>query len=156
VKVLTLIQPWATCIVEGPKRVENRSWQPPEKMIGQAILLHAGRKFDHDAHRFILKRVDRRYRPHFERGPEFFPSGQIIGMARIARVVTDPLKLPVDQVQWFFGPFGWLLEDVVRFSPGIHAMGALNLWECPAHVLDNLDPHPDDAEIAARYLRRAG
>ena len=38
-KCLTVQQPWAWCIVHGPKRIENRSWQSHYR---GPLLIHAG------------------------------------------------------------------------------------------------------------------
>lgn len=41
-KVLSVQQPWASLIVAGIKKVENRSWQP--KVVPGRILIHASKK----------------------------------------------------------------------------------------------------------------
>lgn len=43
-KAITLWPEWAACVLYAGKRVENRSWRPPEKLIGQRLALHAGAK----------------------------------------------------------------------------------------------------------------
>ena len=43
-KALTLHQPWASLIAEGPKTVETRSWSAPAWVIGQRIAIHAGKR----------------------------------------------------------------------------------------------------------------
>lgn len=43
---LTIRQPWAYCITHGTKRVENRSWKPPSKIIGERIAIHTSQKLD--------------------------------------------------------------------------------------------------------------
>lgn len=42
-KVITLIQPWATLIALGEKQIETRSWST--KYRGE-IAIHAGKKID--------------------------------------------------------------------------------------------------------------
>jgi hypothetical protein len=46
---LTIRQPYASAIVAGIKKVENRSWHPPAHILGQRILIHAGLRVDRDA-----------------------------------------------------------------------------------------------------------
>lgn len=46
---LTVKQPWAWAIVHSTKRVENRTWPPPDKIIRQRIAIHAGATFDRSA-----------------------------------------------------------------------------------------------------------
>lgn len=38
---LTIRQPWCALIVHGSKRLETRSWPPPEKLIGRDLAIHA-------------------------------------------------------------------------------------------------------------------
>jgi len=45
-KAISLWQPWATLIVMGAKRVETRSWKPPEALIGKRIAIHASKRLD--------------------------------------------------------------------------------------------------------------
>ncbi len=40
---LTLTQPWATLMACGAKRVETRSWKPPDWLVGELVLIHAGK-----------------------------------------------------------------------------------------------------------------
>ena len=48
-KAITLHQPWASLIASGAKRIETRSWKPPDSLIGTEIAIHAGkRKFGGD------------------------------------------------------------------------------------------------------------
>ena len=41
---ITLHQPWATLIALGIKTVETRSWPAPERLLGQVIAIHAGKR----------------------------------------------------------------------------------------------------------------
>lgn len=45
-KAISLHQPWASLIMCGAKRVETRSWRPPEALIGQRIAIHAAKRID--------------------------------------------------------------------------------------------------------------
>ncbi|NOW46218.1 hypothetical protein FHW96_002376 [Novosphingobium sp. SG751A] len=42
-KALTIWQPWASLITAGAKPYEFRSWRPPASLIGQRIVIHAGK-----------------------------------------------------------------------------------------------------------------
>ena len=48
-KALTLWEPWASAIIHGPKRIENRPWKPWDSVMGQRIAIHAGKRYDADA-----------------------------------------------------------------------------------------------------------
>ena len=41
---ITLHQPWASLIALGVKTVETRSWPAPERLLGQTIAVHAGKR----------------------------------------------------------------------------------------------------------------
>lgn len=43
-KAISLHQPWASLIMLGAKRVETRSWRPPEALIGQRVMIHAAKR----------------------------------------------------------------------------------------------------------------
>lgn len=43
-KALTLHQPWASLVALGIKSIETRSWAPPKALIGERLLVHAGRR----------------------------------------------------------------------------------------------------------------
>lgn len=60
----------------------------------------------------------------------------ILGTARIVEFVElgqlhphGALKSP-----WFFGPFGWILEEIRPLAEPVPCKGALGLWTVPAHV----------------------
>jgi hypothetical protein len=142
VLALTLIRPWPRAIFAEsprPKRVENRTWAPPAgTVVGQHIAIHAGKKWDEQAAVFIRDQG-------VELGPEAAVEGAIVGVVRVAKVVAlpdtaegkhaasigratitfDP-KLRADP--WFFGPVGWLLDDVVAIAQPVRAMGQQGLW----------------------------
>lgn len=49
-KAISLHQPWASLIMLGVKRVETRSWRPPESLIGERIAIHATKWIDACVH----------------------------------------------------------------------------------------------------------
>lgn len=118
-KAITLWQPWAWLIARGDKRVENRSWRPPQSLIGQRIAVHAG------------KRVDKSAIAHLrDLGialPAAYPLGMVVATAtlrearRIERIPRGELTL------WHSGPWCWELEDVEALRPE-PAMGHQGLW----------------------------
>ncbi len=97
-KALSINQPWAWCIVNGYKPVENRDWFTDER--GE-ILIHAGKKFDYDGWLWITKAFPNIPLPDVER----FDMGGIVGSAEIVDCVNqsdDP---------WFFGKFGFVMKN---------------------------------------------
>lgn len=43
---ITLWQPWAWAISDYTKRIENRTWAPPNWRKGQTMAIHAGATID--------------------------------------------------------------------------------------------------------------
>lgn len=153
-RALTLWRPWDEPVACGAKPVENRSWSPPKAIVGQVIAIHAGKTHDHDARGFI---IDRGYHL-LSLAESNRRAGAIVGVTRIVAAFTEgDLKFDtVDRFKgnelyverrtrvlespWFFGPWGWLLEDAIAIDP-VPCKGAMGLWRVP----------PD---VAAEVLRR--
>lgn len=111
-KALSIRQPWAWCIVNGFKGVENRDWDT--KFRGE-FLIHTGLKIDHEAYPFI------RSRGVNVPPPEQLYVGGIVGMARLINTVPvyDRRLLTAKDVPWFFGKYGFILDSAkpVEFMP---------------------------------------
>lgn len=50
-KALSIMQPWAHFVVVGLKDIENRSWRTT---FTGPILVHAGKRFDHAGHIWLM------------------------------------------------------------------------------------------------------
>jgi hypothetical protein len=129
---LTLQQPWATAIRDLGKRVENRSWRPPDRFVGEVIAIHAGRTFREDAADWLAARTGRMVRR------STVPLGAVVALARIKEVVTE------QDDPWFVGPYGWVLEDVVPLFP-VPCLGRQQLWRIPPAVRAEIE-----RELAAK------
>lgn len=101
-KALSILQPWAWCIVQGHKPVENRTWQT--KVRGW-IGIHAGKGFDRDGYDWIKDTFDSLSLP----AVSDFERGGIVGRARLVDCVDRNHDVRVSW--WFFGPYGFLLDD---------------------------------------------
>lgn len=112
-KALTLIRPWSWAITDGGKRVENRSWQPSWRGLrpGEPLLIHAGQRYDADGAVWMRNELG------LDVPSEAACQKGLVALARFERCVADPLALPDEQVRWFFGPYGWLLGDVIPWCP---------------------------------------
>ncbi len=128
-RFLSLSQPWLWAITDGPKRVENRTWAPPIDQIGRRFALHAAKSWD-DAgiSMFVKLGIEHPMRR------ELYDASAIVGVATIDRVVTEARTLQPRQVPWFFGPFGWILTDVVKLESPIPMKGAQGLRSLPDDV----------------------
>lgn len=97
-KALSINQPWAWCIVNGYKSVENRDW---ETRYRGTVLIHAGKKFDDDGYDFIKSRFLEIPLPPKDQ----IERGGIVGKADIVDCVSE-----MDD-PWFFGKHGFVLEN---------------------------------------------
>jgi hypothetical protein len=114
-KAITLVQPYATLIIDKRKRIETRSW--PTRHHSE-IAIHAGAKVNREA---CLR---------FGYDPDAIPRGAVLGIATLTECVQFPhRKAPPDQYGDFTpGRYGFLLADVRAFSKPIPAKGKLSLW----------------------------
>lgn len=142
-RAVTLHRPWSDAIVRGPKRVENRTWEPPRSMLGKTIAIHAGKRFDESAALGIAADPRIEWPPPMTDADS--PQG-IVGVAtlrgwldlRSDRARTAPESdeersavWVLRRSPWWVGPVGWWLDDVVAIEP-VPCRGAQGLWTVPA------------------------
>jgi hypothetical protein len=132
IRGLSLTRPWPFAFVAqpklhgvAPKRIENRTWLPPRKLIGHFIALHAAKSWDEDDREFIAETTGL-YVPSKAESPhsEIFAVCMLGGFVRHD---TD-YRLQPEQRKWFFGPYGWLIADFVRLRNPVPCTGAQGLW----------------------------
>jgi hypothetical protein len=136
-RALSLIEPWATLIALGAKRIETRSW--PTRFRGP-FLVHASRALprqnialcQREPIRGILAAAG--YPTHAA-----LPRGAIVGAARLVdcRLITPeteapPLERDVDHFSP--GRFAWYLTEPRRLAAPVPARGMLGFWRVPEPV----------------------
>lgn len=139
---LSIRQPWAQLVVDGHKNVENRSWDPPRRFIGQRIRIHAGKQRDaeglqeavdlwdyllvnegdHDAAN-RMRAARQAAAAMLERPPVH--TGALLGEATLAKVVQHATS------PWFFGPYGFVLTDPVAYKHPVRCRGRLGFFVTP-------------------------
>lgn len=132
IRGLTLWRPWPWSIVHGSKRIENRPWWS-DGLEGNWIALHAGKRWDDDGAAKI-----RAVHAEMSGSSDDHPLG-IAGVARVVGVIhrgNDSL-MRADQIRWYFGPYGWVLEEVTPINP-VPCRGAQGLWSLPDNVLETV------------------
>jgi hypothetical protein len=135
---LTLTCPWGS-IVLAHKPIENRDWPPPAWIIGKRIAIHAGKVFgDQDWLRAqeILRQFGINPIDAWEKWPHFQVRGAIIGTAVVSGFIDDADAERTDNHRspWFFGRFGWLLEDRRPLERPVYCRGLQKLWRIPAEL----------------------
>lgn len=139
-QALTLHQPWAWAIAHSDKRIENRSWSPPDGLIGKYLAIHAG----------VLPRTKAMRAEMMETsaaldGPDKedgFVFGAIVAVARVVRVLDKAPGMDSPHFEWWVGPFAWELDSVVALPTFVPARGQQGLWPLS----------PDElAEVKAQY-----
>lgn len=124
-RALSINQPWAWAIVYGGKRIENRKWKTSFR---GDFWIHAGLRYDKEGEEWIDTHFPeleiRTYLPNGKRSEEApFKMGGIIAKATMVDCV-DRSESP-----WFFGPYGFVLENVRDISTYIPCRGMLNFFK---------------------------
>lgn len=130
-KALTLWQPWASMVVFGKKRLENRPWFPPKSLIGSRFAIHAGKHYDKNVPEQYLAEVEAM--KHCDR-----IHGAIIGTAVLDFAISDPSGLSPELRRYWAGPVGWILFDVQPIVP-IDCRGYQKLWTVPPNIRKEID-----------------
>lgn len=133
VPALTLLNPWAHLIAHDTKRVENRTWLPPESLT--RLLIHAGKGWDDDGGWRSLAPDIAGVQP-----------SAVVAVADLAHACT--ISRYVDQVACDCGPWAmpgqyhWALANVRTLPEPVLCSGRLGLWR----------PAPDIIAAVAEQL----
>lgn len=125
-KALSIRQPWASLIVDGPKRIENRTWKTTRRGW---VLVHAGQvNDDWNAFHFCQRTTaaagisllaSSTVQDILRSSPA---RGGIIGAMRIDDCVETETS------PWFTGPWGFVIGAVVKL-PFLPVRGAQGFFE---------------------------
>ena len=121
-KALTIQQPWAWAIINGRKKIENRSWVTTYR---GTLLIHAGK-----GRNWLNNPIARDLCPDAPPENELI-FGAIIGAAEIVDCV------PIESVKhdpFASGPFCWMLSNAQRFQRPVSCVGKLGLWTPPSSI----------------------
>lgn len=132
-RALSIRQPWAWAIINAGKRIENRSRRVNYR---GPICIHASSTWKSvEYNSLIYASHDVVANDHWPEGvviPEWkrqnFPTGGIVATADLVDCVSHQPYAGIRKNQWFFGPYGLVLENVqpVEFIP---VKGALGLFK---------------------------
>ena len=123
-KALSLWQPWASLVADERKRIETRSWRPPQWLVGHTIAIHATQKVDRDA------------AEDFGYDAELIPRGAIVATARLDSWIqfTDENTEHISDEEkrygdFYPGRFGWILTDVRKFASPVPTRGHQGIFD---------------------------
>lgn len=128
-KTLSIKQPWASLIMCGVKRVENRTWSTPHR---GPLLIHASGKYDHAGVTFLEEKGI----AHLS--ADDAPRGAILGTVELVDVVDSRRQQSLfdngdehnlDEDPLAFGPVCWIVTDPRPLAEPIPTKGKLSLWE---------------------------
>src|SRR5262249_59773027 len=91
---LTIHQPWAALIMRGVKVHEYRNWPPPDSLLGQQFLVHAGRAAPSAEAVEVVARVTGESRDVARAWADALPRGVLLGVVRLLAVEPAPPARP--------------------------------------------------------------
>ena len=149
-KALTILQPWASLIQIGAKRIETRSWT---SIYRGPLAIHAGKGATTDVIRLTfvepfksaLNAAGYRLFSQLPRGA-LIATCQLVGVIPVYKITdhgvyqwTGPdgrdYRFDLTEQErafgdYTFGRYAWLLADVQALPTTVPVRGALGLWEC--------------------------
>lgn len=123
-RALTLHRPWDTAILEGTKRIENRSWRPKE--APGWLYLHSGTGWSQEGQVLLTQQ-------HLVPPDPYKQQGRIQGMIHVASFLA-PGEMSPDLTQMIWQQlncYGWVIDQVVLFdeqAPRVVTRGAQRVW----------------------------
>ena len=145
IKGLSLSRPWPWAFEhpETPKRIENRTLARPNWV--DWVALHAAKSWDAKGLKYIQRSC-----PEIPAKNGDHPQSQIFAVCRIQDCLTyDPWSTSPDSIKkyveplksqkmWVFGPYCWVITDLVMLKTPVPCSGARGLWDLPADVFEAL------------------
>jgi hypothetical protein len=134
-KVLTVLEPWASLIIHGHKRWEHRSWPTAHR---GPLAIHAGRRFG-PWQRLLCEQmpIERVLSAAGIRRPSDLPFGCILGAVTVIDCV--PASELEDGPPLVDSGFAWRLADPVRLPIPVPHRGQLGLCELPPEIAKILE-----------------
>lgn len=130
-KAITIRQPWASLIVHGLKRAENRSW--PTNYTGQLLIHAAKTKPDPRAIIYCEKELGVKTMRRIA-----LPTGLVIGVVNMLMCIhvpslNDDDKFPVGvnkalECPFLEGPYIFALANAVKFKTPFEMAGKLGIY----------------------------
>lgn len=133
-KCLSLMQPFATLVAIGAKRIETRAWATTWR---GPLAIHASARFP-PATRALCAQgpFAAALAQAGIHNPAGLPLGAVVAVCRLAdcRRITGGDRPPEPEASfgdYTPGRWAWVLDDVVMLTAPVPARGRLGLWEWP-------------------------
>jgi hypothetical protein len=136
VKGFSLIEPWASLVVLGKKRVETRSWRMPDWAKGLRVAIHASKSREAiedgtASELFDIAELE---------VPDKWNLGAIIGTVELVRCEpTETIRetlygMELDFGNYISGRFAWVMDQPHQITKPVPCRGMLGLWEVPKDI----------------------
>jgi activating signal cointegrator 1 len=156
-KAISLLQPWATLVVIGAKKIETRSWNT--KYRGP-LLIHASKKMG------ALQKALCEQTPFADalKDVEELPLGKIIGTVQLRTTFISEMVDMKDAEGIFYqkwgarftdqekafgdyssGRWGWLFSDPISFEHHYPIKGSLSIWNFDERICTKCGCTENDA-----------
>ena len=119
-KALTIWQPYASCIADGRKRFETRSWETDYRGL---IAIHAAKRWQSEQQETLTSLIDRFPATFGDYAETDLSFGEMLCICRLVSIqktenirstLTDEERAAGDYAD---GRFAWELEHVMTLSP---------------------------------------
>lgn len=126
-KVISLLEPWASLIKEDIKRIETRSWKTN----------YRGKIYIHASLKKVPKRDERINNLVALLDKQEFEYGHIIASANLVdciymdeKFISEIKKNNLEYMcgEYAIGRYAWILEDIKKLNNPIPAKGSLGIW----------------------------
>lgn len=126
---LAVQQPWAWAILHAGKDVENRTWKPPDDLIGRRIWLHASKTPQNIEPEDAVPAGTRVEIPRLAD----LPMGVIVGSFLLLGTANSSLS------PWYTpGAIAWRIAEPVAIRTPVPARGMPGFWSVPSDILEKL------------------
>lgn len=129
-KAITILEPWATLIIEGKKCIETRNWDTNYR---GTVLIHSSKTLmqNKDYVEHLMNFVDSAH--------SSFNRGCIIGEVELVdiipitpdffRLVKETNYIDFITSEWGYSKYAWIFDKPKIYEQPIPAKGNLGLWE---------------------------
>lgn len=143
-KVISIMQPWASLIVMGAKKIETKNWKTHHR---GPLLIHANMTDRYSKQLCSLPPYNK-----FIRHWTDLPYGSIIGQVNLQTcepaediqhliykkqqiIFGEFINIPADELHFgnFSNKYGWIFSDAFQFQQTIEASGKMKMWDFNWH-----------------------